>query len=71
MNNTYRAILERDGDWYIAYCPEVPGASGLGHTKEEARESLATAIVLILENHRENALRELLDDAEQDAITVA
>ena len=25
MNNTFTAILERDDDWYVAYCPEVPG----------------------------------------------
>ena len=28
MPNTYAAIFERDGDWYVAYCPEVPGANG-------------------------------------------
>ena len=47
MSNTYTAIFERDGDWHIAYCPEVPGANGLGHTKQEAQASLANAIELI------------------------
>ena len=41
MSNTFTAIYERDGDWYVAYCPEVPGANGQGRTKEEARASLA------------------------------
>ncbi len=31
-----------------AYCPEIPGANGQGHTKEEARRSLSDAIALIL-----------------------
>ena len=44
MANEYTAIIERDGDWFIAYCPEVPGANGQGRTKEEARASLVDAI---------------------------
>ena len=71
MTNTYTAIFERDGDWYIAYCPEIPGANGQGRTKHEARESLAAAIALILEDRREDALRGLPDDAERETVTVA
>jgi predicted RNase H-like HicB family nuclease len=70
MSNEFTAIIERDGDWYIAYCPEIPGANGQGRTKEEARESLAQAISLILEDRREDALRGLPDDAERDTVRV-
>jgi predicted RNase H-like HicB family nuclease len=70
MSNTYTAIFEWDGEWYIAYCPEVPGANGQGRTKEEARESLASAIDLILRDRREDALRGLPADAEQDTVRV-
>jgi len=48
MKNEFTAIIERDGKWYIAYCPEIPGANGQGRTKAEARKSLAEAIALIL-----------------------
>ena len=71
MSNTFTAIFERDDSWYIAYCPEVPGANGQGRTKEEARENLASAIELILRDRREDALRGLPADAEQDTVTVA
>ena len=37
MHNEFTAILERDGDWFIAYSPEVPGVNGQGHSSEEAR----------------------------------
>jgi predicted RNase H-like HicB family nuclease len=57
MRNEFTAIIERDGDWFIAYCPEVRGANGQGRTKDEARESLAQAIELILEDRSEDALR--------------
>ena len=46
-------VIERDGDWYVGHCPEVPGANGQGRTFEECRENLAEAIALILEDQRE------------------
>jgi predicted RNase H-like HicB family nuclease len=49
MHNEFTAIIKKDGDWYIAYCPEVPGANGQGKTIEESKESLAAAISLILD----------------------
>jgi predicted RNase H-like HicB family nuclease len=70
MHNEFTAILERDGDWYIAYCPEIPGANGQGRTKEEARASLAAAIALILEDRREDSLRGVPADAECDTVIV-
>ena len=57
MRNEFTAIIERDSEWYIAYCPEIPGANGQGRTKDEARESLSEAIALILEDRREDGLR--------------
>ena len=70
MRNEFTSIIERDGDWYIAYCPEVPGANGQGRTKDEARESLAAAITLILDDRREDALRGLPRDAEKGTVQV-
>ena len=52
MRNEFTAIIEKDDDWFIAYCPEVPGANGQGRTKDEAKTSLAEAIELILEDRR-------------------
>ena len=49
MRNEFTAVIERDGDWYIAYCPEIPDANGQGKTIAEVRENLADAIALILE----------------------
>jgi predicted RNase H-like HicB family nuclease len=70
MRNEFTAVFERDGDWYIAYCPEIPGANGQGRTKQEARESLAAAIGLILADRREEGLRAVPPDAEQETVTV-
>ncbi|MCH7934348.1 MAG: type II toxin-antitoxin system HicB family antitoxin [Gemmatimonadetes bacterium] len=70
MKHEFTAIFERDGDWHIAYCPEIPGANGQGQTKEEARQNLADAIGLILEDRREDALRGMPDDAERETVTL-
>jgi len=70
VHNEFSAIIEKDGEWFIAYSPEIPGANGQGRTREEARESLAEAIALILADRREDALRGVPPDAEQDTVTV-
>jgi predicted RNase H-like HicB family nuclease len=54
MRKEFTAVIERDSDWFIAYCPEVPGANGQGRTAEEAKTSLAQAIALILEDRCED-----------------
>ena len=66
LHNEFTAIIERDGKWYIGYCPEIPGANGQGETVEECKKNLADAIVLILQNRREDAQRGLPADAVQD-----
>ena len=70
MRNEFTAIIERDGEWYIAYCPEIPGANGQGRTKDEARENLVEAIELIFEDRREDALRGVPPDAIRETVTV-
>jgi predicted RNase H-like HicB family nuclease len=52
----FAAIVEQDADHFIARCPEFPGANGQGKTMEAARESLAQAIALVLQDRWE-ALR--------------
>jgi predicted RNase H-like HicB family nuclease len=70
MRNEFTAIIEREGDWFIGYCPEIPGANGQGLTLEECRVSLADAIALILEDRREDGLRGAPDDAIRETVVV-
>jgi predicted RNase H-like HicB family nuclease len=71
MENKFTAIIEKDGKWFIAYCPEIPGANGQGKTVEKAKESLAEAISLILEDRRQDALRGIPEDAIRDEVLVS
>ena len=57
MHNEFTAIIENEGEWLIAYCPEIPGANGQGRTKEECLNNLSDAISLIFEDRRQDALR--------------
>ena len=70
MRNEFTAIFEREGDWYVDYCPEIPGANGQGKTKDEARASLSAAIALILEDRCDDALRGLPPEADRGTVVV-
>jgi predicted RNase H-like HicB family nuclease len=70
MKNEFTAIIERDGDWFIAYSPEIPGANGQVKTRDECLKSLSEAIDLILEDRRQDALRGLPPDVEKSTVAV-
>ncbi len=70
MRNEFTAVIEQDGEWWIAYSPEVPGANGQGRTKDEALASLKEAIALILEDRREDGLRGVPKDAVREIVTL-
>ncbi len=70
MRNEFTAIIEKDGDWYISYCPEIPGANGQGRSVSECLHSLAEAIGLILEDRRQDALRGIPQDAIKEMVVV-
>ena len=70
MTNEFTAVIERDGDWFIGYCPEIPGANGQGKSEDECLRSLAEAIELILEDRREEGLRGVPADAVRSIVKV-
>jgi len=68
MRNEFTAVIERDGDWFVAWSPEIPGANGQGQTVDECRENLSAAIQLILEDRREDGLRGVPSDALRETV---
>ncbi len=70
MRNEFTAIIERDGDWFVGWSPEIPGANGQGQSVEECRANLGEAIRLILEDRRQDGLRGIPPEAIQDTVTV-
>ncbi|HLO47456.1 MAG TPA: type II toxin-antitoxin system HicB family antitoxin [Kamptonema sp.] len=59
MENTFTAVFEKVGDWYIGYVEELAGANVQEKTLEEAKESLREAIELIIISNRELTEQEL------------
>ena len=51
----FTAVYEEDGDWWIAYVEELPGANTQGRTLDEARENLKEAVELVIQSNRELA----------------
>jgi predicted RNase H-like HicB family nuclease len=55
----FAAVFEQDGEWWIGYLEELPGANTQGRTLEEARENLNDAVRLLIAANRELTRREL------------
>src|SRR5918996_1496753 len=55
----FTAVFERDGERWIGYVEELPGANAQGESLQECRESLREAVSLVLEANREVRRREI------------
>lgn len=62
MDLKLTAEVHRDGEWFVAFCQEVPEANGQGRTQEECLQSLKEAVLLLMEDRREDAARKLTAD---------
>ena len=56
--DTFTAVYKKDGDWWVGYVEELPGAHTQGRTLDEAREYLKEATRLIIEANRDLARQE-------------
>ena len=61
MERELTAIIEREGDGYVALCPEVDVASQ-GDTVDEARSNLLEALELFFETASPKEIKERMHD---------
>ena len=61
MTRQFTAIIEREGDGYVALCPEVDIASQ-GDSVDEARANLKEALDLFFETASDREIDERLHD---------
>ena len=54
------AVIEREGKWYVATCPEL-GVASQGRTNEEAETMLQEAVELLLEEADEAEINRRLN----------
>ncbi len=52
----YRAVIQRDGEWWIGWIEEIPGVNSQGATRDELLENLRSALIEALEMNRADAL---------------
>jgi len=55
MESVYRAVIQRDGRWWIGWIEEIPGVNSQGETREELMENLASTLDEALEMNRSDA----------------
>ena len=61
MNRKLTAIIEREGDGYVALCPEIDIASQ-GDSIDEARKNLQEALELFFESASSKEIKDRLHD---------
>ena len=54
------AVIEKEGKWYVATCPEL-GVASQGRTNEEAELMLQEAVELLLDEADETEIRRRLN----------
>jgi predicted RNase H-like HicB family nuclease len=63
--------LEKDGDKWHAFCPELKGCHTFGATKQEALVNLKNAVLLYLEDEIENQSMKAIMETNDEKFTNA
>lgn len=70
MPNTYTAVIEQDGEWWIGWIEEVPGVNCQERTREELLETLRVTLKEALEFNRRDALAAASSDYAEEPVSV-
>ncbi len=57
MNQTYTAIIQQRGDWWIGWIEEIPGVNCQEKTREELLDTIRITLLEALELNRQEAIR--------------
>lgn len=70
MSSEYKAVVKRDGDWWIGWIEEVPGVNCQEATREELLETLQITLREALELNRQEAIAAAGDDYQEEPVAV-
>ena len=70
MESLYKAVIQRDGKWWIGWVEEIPGVNGQGRTRRACLESIRSALKEALEMNRSEALSAATNPYEEVSIEV-
>lgn len=69
---TLHAVIKQEGDWYVGWVEEIPGANSQGRTIDEVLKNLREAVIMIVESNRDDARSAVKDqDVRHETFTVA
>jgi predicted RNase H-like HicB family nuclease len=63
--NSYTAVVQRDGPWWIGWVKEIPGVNCQGITREELIENLHSALKEALEMNIAEAMASTTGEYEE------
>lgn len=70
MQNTYTAILKKDGNWWIGWIEEIPGVNCQEKSKAELLETLKVTLREAIEFNRQEALQAAKSDYSKEYLRV-
>jgi predicted RNase H-like HicB family nuclease len=68
MATAYKAVVQRDGKWWIGWIEEIPGVNGQGKTRADLMRSLRSALKEALKMNRAEALSAA--NGEHEEVTI-
>ncbi|ARI81003.1 type II toxin-antitoxin system HicB family antitoxin [Microcystis sp. LEGE 00066] len=70
MTNTYTAIIQPDGDWWIGWIEEIPGVNCQEASHDQLLESLKITLSEALELNKQEAIAATRGNYQEEKIVV-
>ncbi|GBL15211.1 hypothetical protein MTo_02523 [Microcystis aeruginosa NIES-1211] len=70
MTNTYTAIIQPDGDWWIGWIEEIPGVNCQEASRDQLLESLKITLSEALELNKQEAIAATKGNYQEEKIVV-
>jgi hypothetical protein len=70
MNTVYKAVVRKDGDWWIGWIEEIAGVSCQERSRQELLETLRVTLQEALELNRQEAIAAVGPGYEEELIAV-
>ncbi|GBE75099.1 MAG: type II toxin-antitoxin system HicB family antitoxin [Microcystis aeruginosa K13-05] len=70
MTNTYTAIIQPDGDWWIGWIEEIPGVNCQEASRDQLLETLKITLSEALELNKQEAISATRGNYQEEKIVV-
>ncbi|MFM7903859.1 MAG: type II toxin-antitoxin system HicB family antitoxin [Microcystis aeruginosa Ma_MB_S_20031200_S102] len=70
MTNTYTAIIQPDGDWWIGWIEEIPGVNCQEASHDQLLKSLKITLSEALELNKQEAIAATRGNYQEEKIVV-